>query len=215
MQVWVCGVDDSGARSLVQALGDIEATIIRSAAIPQHLPDACILVASAEQGFSPAITDAWHRCAEDFIPRICVWTHIDSGRADDDEMRAMAERVLEEDVFPLALPICGDDDEFVAVLDLPAQQIHLAHEPARPADAEHVSLSAPMRDELMEAAAATTDDSRIIEQLNLGLTIDGDRAWDLITAAVRSGQLAVAVPTRPIEPHIGITVLQRLLSQLS
>ena len=215
IRAWVCGIEGSGARSFADSLATVETTIIRSADLPIDLPDVCIVVASAEQGFSPVVADAWHRCAEDFIPRICVWTHIDSGRTDDDELRAMAERVLEEEVYPLALPISGDDEEFVALLDLPGQEIHIGDSDVSPSDTEHVSLSAGLREELISAAAATTDDASVIDQLNLGFVLDSQRAWQLVASAVRTGQLAVAVPTRPIEPKIGIRLVERFLASLA
>lgn len=196
--MWVCGVEGSGARSIAAILGQIPGVtchIIRAGAPSSALPNLCVLVASAEQGISPAPLAAWLACAEEFVPRVCVWTHIDSGRADDDEMRAIAERMLDEDVLPLALPIADDDEEFVAVLDLPGQKLHVGDSAAaQPADPEHISLSGDLRDELLAAAAATADDDLAIEQMQLHLLLDEQRAWALAVAAVATGQLALAVP---------------------
>lgn len=227
MTVWVCGINGSGVRSVAVALSaltfadstaraSIEPIIVRSSTAPEELPDLCILVASAEQGISPDVLPTWHRCAEEFIPRICVWTHIDTGRTDDDEMRLIAERMLEEDVFALSLPVSGDDEELVGVLDLPGQHVHVVGDPLpRSPDVEHVSLSADARDQLIEAAAATIGDDNTISQLALGLTPDAKRAWELVSAAVASGQLSVAIPTRPVNDQVGMGVLEELIGRLA
>ena len=180
---------------------------------PAHMRshvDAVVVAASARDGINDELASTWEALAENYIPRILVWTFSDVGRADDDDMRAIAERVLGEPTTAVALPLADDLDDFAGVLDLRDWQISDAGG-VRDADAEHRDAAANLRDELIDAVLTVVDDESAVAQRMSGMEPNATRLRALVAQAFRSGQFVPSMAVKATEPMIGIEVLADVL----
>ena len=215
----VLGLPGSGRTSVVAALraAGVDAreadaddlTLTGDGAAAEPLP--CVVVtASALDGISGELADMWEAVAERYQPRVLLWTFSDIGRADDDDMRAIAERVLGEPSTAVALPLADDDEEFAGVLDLRDWTITDAAG-QRPADAEHREAAASLRDELIDAVLTVVDDEAALGQRMSGMEPGPARLRALVGQALRSGQFVPSMSIRATDPAIGIDVLADIL----
>lgn len=175
--------------------------------------DAVIVAASARDGINDELAATWEGLAENYIPRILVWTFSDVGRADDDDMRAIAERVLGEPTTAVALPLADDSDDFAGVLDLRDWQISDAAG-VREADAEHRDAAASLRDELIDAVLTIVDDESALAQRMSGMEPSARRLRSLVAQAFRSGQFVPSMAVKATEPMVGIDVLADVLRSM-
>lgn len=201
------GMPGSGTSSLLGALAHAGLPV-REVPVDQLSVEAANLVVftvSARDGLPNSAADSWELLAESFTPRILVWTFADVGRADDDDMRAIAERILGEPTFAIALPLADDNDDFAGVLDLRDFAIHDGSG-IRAADNEHRDLAQSLADELMDAALTAVDDSAALETRRLGLHLSASRVSTLITDAIKSGQLVVSMPVKAVGETVSESV---------
>lgn len=168
--------------------------------------EVVVVAASARDGISEQLANTWEVLAENYVPRILVWTFSDIGRADDDDMRAIAERVLGEPTTAVALPLADDSDEFAGVLDLRDWRIRdTAGE--RDADFEHREAAANLREELIDAVLTVTDDESALAQRISGMEPNASRLRNLVAQALSSGQFVPSMAIKATEPAVGIEVL--------
>ena len=182
---------------------------------PAEVDSLVVLAASARDGIDAPLADWWEELAESFTPRLLVWTFTDVGRADDDDMRAITERILGEPNYAVALPLADDDDEFAGVLDLRDASIHeagSAGSTVRPADAEHESIAAPLLDELIDAVLANSDDESALASRMAGMSLSPQRLRQLLAAAMAGGTVVVSMPVRAVAPLIGVDVLADVIA---
>ena len=216
------GLAGSGCTTLAAALNEAglsaqelaidSVTASDSPDIPQH----CVVVvtASARDGISDILARAWEQLAELYVPRVLVWTFADVGRADDDDMRAIAERVLGEPTTAVALPLADDDEELAGVLDLRDWTIVDA-QGRRAAETEHREAAASLRDELIDAVLTVTDDEAALNQRVSGMEPNPARLRTLVSHAIASGQFIASMTVKADSPRVGIEVLADLLRDVS
>jgi len=205
----------SGTTSLVGALAHAGLPVLEVAVDQLSLEAAKLVVftVSARDGLPNSAADAWELLAESFTPRMLVWTFADVGRADDDDMRAIAERVLGEPTFAIALPLADDNDDFAGVLDLRDFVIHDSTG-TRAADNQHRDLAQSLADELMDAALTAVDDSAAMETRRSGMHLSASRVSTLISDAIKSGQLVVSMPVNAVGETAADTVGVSLLASI-
>jgi len=147
--------------------------------------DALLMILDGERGLDPASVAVWNSAIDHSIPRHLGAVRAASGRADFDELVAIAVRVLEPDALVRYLPIeSEDDDTFVGQYDLLTGDIHDCTNGTpeiRHGDPEHVALTADRRDDLFEelAHAGLADEFLDIHLQGLPVSIPGlVSAWN-------------------------------------
>lgn len=160
---------------------------------------AVLLVLSPAQGVDARTVALWHDAEHAELPRLVVLTQLDRPGVDADEAVAVCRRVLGETVLPLQLPLHDDDGAVAGLLDLLTLEVS---EPAghRPAEPEHRSLVAGLRDELLEAVLTGSEDDDAFDLLTAG-DVPPEVVARELPAAVARGDLqpiAVAVPARGV-----------------
>ena len=135
---------------LIQVSDSLQDSVVEAA-------DGLILILDGALGLDPHSVSVWSKAADLSIPRHIGAVHVTTGRADFDELIAIATRVLEPDLMVRYLPIDSeDDDSLVGQYDLLTADIHdcSAGVPViRHGDPEHVALTADRRDDLFEELA--------------------------------------------------------------
>jgi elongation factor G len=129
--------------------------------------DAALFVVSAVGGMDARTVQLWEECAAVGMPRAVVVTQLDRPRADFDETVALCQRTLGEGVLPLYLPMHGDDDAVVGLIGLLSQRVHDWSSGSlvdRDPDPEHLPLIESLRNELIEAIIAESEDETLLER---------------------------------------------------
>jgi hypothetical protein len=127
--------------------------------------DALVLILDGQLGLDPHSIALWTHAVDLSLPRHIGAVHVATGRADFDELIAVATRVLEPDLMVRYLPIDAEEtDAIVGQYDLLTADIHDCSSGVpviRHGDPEHVSLTADRRNDLFEelAHAGLTDGS--------------------------------------------------------
>ena len=172
--------------------------------------DGVVFVISAVDGLDAVTGQLWHRCAAAGLARAVVVTHLDSPRADFDETVALCQRVLDEDVLVLHLPMHDDDGSvagLIALLDARVADSSTGRRVERPADPEHLSLLETLRTDLVEAVLGASEDEMLLDSY-----LEGDRpaTEQLATTlhdAVAHGHLRPALAAAPL---VGVGVAELL-----
>jgi len=152
----------------IQSSDSLQETVIEAA-------DGLILILDGELGLDPASMSIWSKATDLSIPRHIGAVRVTNGRADFDELIAIATRVLEPDLMVRYLPIDSEtDDTVVGQYDLLTADIHdcsTGFPVIRHGDPEHVALTSDRRDDLFEelAHAGLADDS--LESHRQGLPV--------------------------------------------
>lgn len=189
--VAVVGHEGSGKSTLVRALGgpvtDCGVVLLEGrAALP--LCDGVVFVLSSAQGLDPTLPLRWEEAADAGLPRLVCVTQLDLPRGDFDESVAVVQRVLGEGLHPVALPVLDDDERVVGVLRL-LDLVLLVDGAERPAEPEHAALVEGLRDDLLEALLAGSDDDAVFESWLAGHQPGPDALRRELQAAVRAGTL--------------------------
>jgi len=152
--------------------------------------DAVLFVVSAAGGLDAVTAQLWAECASVGIPRAVVVTQLDRPRADFDEAVALCQRVLDEAVLPLHLPMHDDDGSVAGLIDLLRESVvdHSSGERVEhPADPEHRTLITSLRAELVEAVIAESEDETLLDRYLEGEELDpAVLVADLETAVARA-----------------------------
>lgn len=128
--------------------------------------DAALLVVASPQGLDGATAALWERCGEAGLPRAVCVTQLDLPRADFDETVAVLQRVLGDELHPLALPMLDDDERvagLIGLLDLQVVDRSTGRAQVRAADPAHVALVEGLRADLVEAVLADSEDGDLLD----------------------------------------------------
>ncbi len=153
--------------------------------------DAVLFVVPAVGGLDPVTAQVWDRC--EGRPRVIAVTRLDDPGADTDEAVALCQRLLDEAVLPLQLPMHDDGGAVAGLLTLLDLQVVEATG-SRPADPEHRTLVAGLREDLLETVLAASEDDALLDgYLDGSLAGDEPAVVDALHTAVRRGDFAPVV----------------------
>ena len=175
--------------------------------------DGVLFVVSAATGLDAVTSQLWRECADVGIPRAVVVTQLDRPRADFDETVALCQRVLDEAVLPLHLPMHDDAGGVAGLISLLDQRVvdHSGGERVeRPAEPEHLQLISSLRAELVEAIIGESEDETLLDRYLEGEELDlGTLVADLETAVAR-GHFHPVLATAALS-GVGVRELLELL----
>ena len=151
--------------------------------------DAALFVVSVLDGVDSETTQLWQECASLEMPRAIVVTHLDKRRGDFDDLVAICQRVFDEEIVPLHLPLLADNYAVAGLIDLLSQDIHdysSGERVTRPSDLEHGPLIETARNNLIEGIIAQSEDETLMDRYLAGETLDLEGiAVDLELAVAR------------------------------
>ena len=177
--------------------------------------DGVLFVVSAAGGLDAVTAQLWAECAAVGIPRAVVVSQLDKPRADFDEAVALCQRLLDEAVVPLHLPMHDDDGAvagLITLLDTKVVDHSGGERTERPAEAEHVTLTEGLRSDLLEAVIAESEDETLLDRYLEGAELDlGTLTADLEKAVAR-GHFHPALAVAPLQ-GVGVQELLDLLVQ--
>ncbi|MCW2613382.1 MAG: small GTP-binding protein [Frankiales bacterium] len=177
--------------------------------------DAVLFVVSAAGGLDAVTAQLWAECAAVGIPRAVVVTQLDKPRADFDEAVALCQRLLDDAVLPLHLPMHDDDGTVAGLIDLLRERVvdHSSGERVdREADPEHLKLISSLRSELIEAVIAESEDETLLDRYLEGEELDLDLLVGDLETAVARGHFHPALAVAPLA-GVGVVELLDLLVQ--
>lgn len=146
--------------------------------------DAALFVVSAADGVDGATRMVWDECAAVGMPRAVVVTHLESARADFEEMTAICARALggdsPESVLPLYLPLHGDEGPdghapvagLVGLLSRRIFDYSSGERVERDPDPEHLPLIEEARNRLIEGVIAESEDETLMDRYLGGEELD-------------------------------------------
>ena len=175
--------------------------------------DAVLFVVSAVGGLDAVTAQLWSECALLGIPRAVVVTQLDKPRADFDEAVALCQRLLDEAVVPLCLPMHDDDGSvagLIALLDTRVVDHSSGARVERPADPEHVALTESLRAQLLEAVIAESEDETLLDRYLEGAELDLQTLTTDLEKAVARGHFHPALAVAPLT-GVGVQELLDLL----
>ncbi|MEI6109237.1 MAG: hypothetical protein WCQ11_04125 [Actinomycetes bacterium] len=173
--------------------------------------DALVVILDGKAGLGPGSISAWNRARDHGTPRHFLATGVVQGRADFDELAAMAIRAMEPELLVRYLPIDSDDEDSLAgVYDVLTSEIHEVVDgdvKIRPGDPEHVTLTADRRDDLFDQLAHLGLDDQALANHRDGLPISISKlevAWDHPDV----------ISITPIENGVGVEIFTSWLTKL-
>lgn len=197
---------------LLDAPGGPDAVAAQVAAL--RVADAALFVLAADGGTDAATAQAWAACETAGLPRAVVVTGLDRPRADFDEAVALCQRLFDDEVLPLHLPMHDDDGGVAGLIDLLDQSVvdlSSGTRVVRAADPEHVKLIATLRGELVELVLGSSDDGDLLDRYLDGEEPPADRLAAELRAAVGQGLLCPALAVVPAT-GVGLPELLDLLT---
>ena len=177
--------------------------------------DAVLFVVSAAGGLDAVTAQLWAECEAVGIPRAVVVTQLDKPRADFDEAVALCQRILDEAVLPLHLPMHDDDGSVAGLIDLLGQRVvdHSSGDRVeREADPEHLKLIASLRAELIEAVIAESEDETLLDRYLEGEELDLEVLTADLETAVARGHFHPVLAVAPLT-GVGVHELLDLMVQ--
>ncbi len=173
-----CVVYSSQIAAMTSATREI-GVVVATTADATLIIDACdavVLVVDGETGLSPLQLENWLHAVEMSVPRIVVSYNAVNTRADFDEVVAIAERMLAEDILVRYLPVVSDDESaLVGQFDVLTGDIvdHTTGQSIRRAgDPEHMQLTYERREDLVETLAHFSDDDTLMMALESGMPMN-------------------------------------------
>ncbi|MEU0539210.1 elongation factor G-like protein EF-G2 [Nocardia sp. NPDC005978] len=177
--------------------------------------DAALFVLSAAagvEGVSGPTLALWEECASVGMPRAIVLTHLDTARADFEEMTETCRDILgggqSESILPLHLPVYGDKGAdghrpVIGLIDLLTQHVYdysAGSHTETPASREQLALMAQARDRLIEGIIAGSEDETLMDRYIGGEEIDLETLeTDLERAVARGSFHPVLIAAPPPE----------------
>ncbi|MFE6864566.1 elongation factor G-like protein EF-G2 [Nocardia sp. NPDC057668] len=177
--------------------------------------DAALFVLSAAagvEGVSGPTLALWEECASVGMPRAIVLTHLDTARADFEEMTETCRDILgggqSESILPLHLPVYGDKGAdghrpVIGLIDLLTQHVYdysAGSHTETPASREQLALMAQARDRLIEGIIAGSEDETLMDRYIGGEEIDLETlVTDLERAVARGSFHPVLIAAPPPE----------------
>ncbi|MBW3640426.1 MAG: GTP-binding protein [Actinobacteria bacterium] len=175
--------------------------------------DGVVFVVSAVAGLDPVNAQLWQQCSAAGLARVVVVTHLDSHRADFDETVALCQRVLDEDVLALNLPMHDDGGSVAGLLTLLDARVvdhSTGRRVERTADPEHLALVDALRTDLIEALVGGSEDETLLDRYLDGKQPEPQQLAEALAAGVASGQLWPVLATAPLA-GVGLAELLDLL----
>jgi hypothetical protein len=184
-----------------------------SQADPRVLESCDAFVASLDgaAGVDPKIVKFWSNARDVTLPRHILAFNVVNGRADFDELCAIASRVLEPDLLVRYLPIDSDDElSLTGVYDILTSEIHALIDGqwvTKAADPEHIAITSSAREDLFDQLAYLGLDDSTLENHTSGLPISVTKleiAWlhpDVVTIT-------------PIDDEVGVNTFSNWISTL-
>ena len=184
-----------------------------SQADPRILESSDAFVASLDgaAGVDPKIVEFWSHARDVTLPRHILAFNVVNGRADFDELCAIASRVLEPDLLVRYLPIDSDDElSLTGVYDILTSEIHALIDGqwvTKAADPEHIAITSSAREDLFDQLAYLGLDDSTLENHTSGLPISVTKlemAWlhpDVVTIT-------------PIDDEVGVHTFSDWISTL-
>ena len=177
--------------------------------------DAVLFVVSAVGGLDPVTAQLWAACEAAGTPRAVAVTQLDRARADADEAVALCQRLLSEEVLPVALPMHDDDGSVAGLLSLLDTRLvdHSSGERVvREPDPEHLALVADVRGDLVETVLAASEDDTLLDRYLDDDEVDPVVLVRELEAGVARGDLWPALPVAPLL-GVGLPELLDLLTR--
>lgn len=177
--------------------------------------DGALFVMSADGGLDAVTGQLWQECAAGGLPRAVVVTQLDRPRADFDEAVALCQRVLDDSVLPLHLPMHDDDGAVAGLIRLLDHRVvdHSTGERVeRPAEPEHVQLVAALRAELTEAIISQSEDESLLDSYLAGGQLDLTALTAELETAAAGGHFHPVLAAAP-GCGVGLDELLDLLAQ--
>ncbi|HWM39124.1 MAG TPA: elongation factor G-like protein EF-G2 [Streptomyces sp.] len=138
--------------------------------------DAALFVVSAADGVDGATRLVWDECAAVGMPRAIVVTHLDSARADFEEMVSVCRRIFGGDdpdaVLPLYLPLRGEQSSdghtpvegLIGLLSQRVFDYSSGTRTERDPDPAHLPLIEESRNRLIEGIIAESEDETLMDR---------------------------------------------------
>jgi elongation factor G len=138
--------------------------------------DAALFVVSAADGVDGATRLVWNECAAVGMPRAIVVTHLDTARADFEEMVSVCQDVFGGDdpdaVIPLYLPLRGAEgadgqapvEGLIGLLSQRVFDYSSGARAERDPDADQLPLIEESRNRLIEGIIAESEDETLMER---------------------------------------------------
>ncbi len=192
--------------------------------------DAALFVISAADGVDGSTRMVWDECAAVGMPRAVVVTHLESPRADFDEMTAICQRAFGGDdpdaVLPLYLPLYGDAGDasdghapVAGLIGLLSQRVYDysdGERVERAPDPEHLPLIEDARARLIEGIIAESEDETLMDRYLGGEELDLKTLVQDLERAVARGTfypvLAAAPPAEGARQGLGTLELLELVT---
>lgn len=173
--------------------------------------DAYVASLDGAAGVDPKIVEFWSQARDETLPRHILAFNVVNGRADFDELCAIASRLLEPDLLVRYLPIDSDDElSLTGVYDILTSEIHALIDGqwvTKAADPEHIAITSSAREDLFDQLAYLGLDDSTLENHAAGLPISVTKleaAWlhpDVVTIT-------------PIDDGVGVKTFSKWISTL-
>lgn len=176
-----------------------------------HSCDALVVALDGSSGVGPETFILWQQARDQSLPRHFLATNTVHGRADFDELSAIAIRTMEPDLMIRYLPIDSDDETSLAgIYDLLTSEIQTgtAHDWITiSADPEHIAITSTAREELFDHLAYSGLDDATLANHRAGLPIS-------ITKLELAWLHPDVVSITPVDFKVGIQVFSSWISNL-
>lgn len=183
----------------------IDARIVQSC-------DALVVALDGSSGVGPETFILWQQARDQSLPRHFLATNTVHGRADFDELSAIAIRTMEPDLMIRYLPIDSDDESSLAgIYDLLTSEIQTGTAPdwiTVSADPEHIAITSTAREELFDHLAYSGLDDATLANHQAGLPIS-------VTKLESAWLHPDVVSITPIDFKVGIKVFSNWIANLA
>jgi hypothetical protein len=173
--------------------------------------DAFVASLDGAAGVDPKIVEFWSNARDVTLPRHILAFNVVNGRADFDELCAIASRVLEPDLLVRYLPIDSDDElSLTGVYDILTSEIHALIDGewvTKAADPEHIAITSSAREDLFDQLAYLGLDDSTLENHTSGLPISVTK---LETAWLHPDVVTIT----PIDDGVGVNTFSNWISTL-
>ena len=173
--------------------------------------DAFVASLDGAAGVDPKIVEFWNAAKDETLPRHILAFNVVNGRADFDELCAIASRVLEPDLLVRYLPIDSDDElSLTGVYDILTSEIHALIDGSwvtKAADPEHIAITSSAREDLFDQLAYRGLDDLTLENHQSGLPIS-------VTKLEAAWSHPDVVTITPIDDGVGVSTFKNWISIL-
>ena len=174
--------------------------------------DALVVALDGSSGVGSETFKLWHLARDQSLPRHFLATNTVHGRADFDELGAIATRTMEPDLMVRYLPIDSDDETSLAgIYDLLTSEIQTGSPGnwiTKSADPEHITITSTAREDLFDHLAYLGLDDATLENHRAGLPIS-------ITKLESAWFHPDVVSITPVDYKIGIKVFSDWVARLT